>query len=125
MAWNIVEPEKGKRNRTHPSAGVGFGRISLSVSACNLLENYEQYKYVELLTDPEKPSVVGIRFLEESTEKSIPIKRRISNNKVIGGMDIAGKYYMEKLFGMVGIQNKTTKYSVTKDSENILIIHTR
>lgn len=125
MAWNVVEPEKGKRNRMQPSASVGFGRISLSVSACNLLGTYEQYKCVELLTDPEKPSVVGIRFLRESTENSIQIKRRTANGKVIGGMDIVGKSYMEKLFGIAGTQNKATKYPVTKDSENILVIHTR
>ncbi|MDE6108431.1 MAG: hypothetical protein K2F83_07185 [Oscillospiraceae bacterium] len=124
MSWNVVEVEKGKKNRALPSASIGFGRISLNVSACNLMENFEQYKYVELLTDPEKPSAIGMRFLKEATGKSIPAKRKTVNGKITGGLEISGKYYMQKLFGIAGTQKRTTRYSVTKETENILVINT-
>ena len=124
MPWTVVEPERGKKNRALPSASVGFGRISLNVSACNLMEDYEKYKYAELLIDREKPSAVGIRFLKEATGKSIPVKRKTIKGKVTGGLDIAGKYYMQALFGIAGTQNKTTRYPVTKEAENFLIIDT-
>lgn len=123
MAWNIVELEKDQTNRARPTASVGYGRISLNVSACKLIEDYEQYKHVELLTDPEK-SAIGMRFSKEATGKSIPIKRKIVKGKLTGGLDITGKYYMQKLFGTIGTQKKTTRYSVVKESETLLVINT-
>ena len=106
-------------------ASIGNQRISFNVAACNLLDNYEQYEHAELLSDKTRIDIVGVRFLTQSTEKSIVIKRKHQKGKIVGGMDISSKYYAEKLFGMIGTQKKTTNYAVTKESENILVIHTK
>jgi len=125
MAWEIVDVDREKSIRSRPVASVGYQRLSLNVSACNLLGDYEKYKYVELLRDPTRANIIGVRFLIDSTEKSIVIKRKTSGGKIVGGIDISSKHHIEKLFGNVGIQRKTTNYSVTKESENILVVHTK
>lgn len=123
MAWNIVKVERNGKSRGMPSASVGHGRIGINVSACNLLDDYEKYNCVELLTDPDRPYIVGICFLEESTKTSVQIKRKKIDGKVVGGIDIASKSHVEKLFGVAGTQSKTTNYSITKEEDNILVIH--
>ena len=127
MAWSVVKIDSGKKCLGIPSASVGFGRLSLNVAACELIQNYESYQYAELLQDPSRPSTVGVRLLEESTEDSIKIKRKIMKGKVTGGIDIPSKNHMEKLFGITGTQNKTTHFSVKKekDEKNILVIYTK
>ena len=44
-----VKIENGNKSRTSPYASVGFGRVSLSAAACELLGDYSQYKYAEFL----------------------------------------------------------------------------
>lgn len=124
MAWSVVEVDRSKKNRALPSASVGYGRLGLNVAACNLLGNFSQYKYAELLTDATRPSIVGVRFLVEATERSVLLKRKEIKGKVVGGLEIQAKNHMEKLFGLAGTQKKTTSYPATKDpdSNNILII---
>lgn len=124
MAWTVVEVEGNKKCRGTPAASIGYGRLLLNVAACNLLDHHEKYKYAELLTDTLRPSAVGVRLLEDSTEKAIAIKRKTNKGKVVGGIEIPSKYHMQKLFGIKGTQKKITTYSVTKDKqyENILII---
>jgi len=125
LNWEVVEANNGANTKSKPGASVGYNKIGLNVAACKLLGDYEQYKHVELLIAPDKPSVVGVRFLVESTEKSISIKRKVIDGKIVGGVEISAKYYVEKLFGIIGTQKKTTNYPVTKDADNILVIHTK
>lgn len=124
MAWSVVKVDRGRKNRSAPSASVGYGRIGLNVAACNLIEDFEKYSFVELLKDPEKPSLYGVRFLESATEESVSIKRKIADGKIVGGIEISSKGHIEQIFGILGTQKKTTVYPVTKDeNDNILIIH--
>lgn len=122
MNWETVKIENANKGRTMPYASVGFGRISLSAAACELLGDYNQYKYVEFLTARENGKLrIGIKFLKEDTSNSITIKRRKQKDgKPVGGMDIAQKNAVEKLFGITGTANKATRFDVKKYGDNIL-----
>ena len=128
MIWETVKIENSKKGRTMPYASVGFGRISLNAAACELLGNYEQFSFVELLKGRNAGKLcIGLRFLkkEERTSNSIPISRRKQKNgKYIVGMDIACKGTIENLFGINGTANKSSRYEVKIDDtfSNILMI---
>lgn len=129
MNWETVKIKNEQKGRTMPYASVGFGRLSLSSAACEIIDNYEMYKYVELLraiVNNEK--LVGVRFLkeEEKTTNSLPIKRRVvKGGKVVGGIDICNKGTVSELFGIVGTQNKATRFGVKRDEDekNVLVIY--
>ena len=53
MIWKTVKITNDKKGKTTPYASVGFGRITLNTAACELIENYEDYQYAELLTGYE------------------------------------------------------------------------
>lgn len=128
MKWETVKIKNDQRGRTMPYASVGFGRLSLSTAACELIDNFESFAWVELLkATVNVQTLVGVKFLkeEERTEDSLPIKRRMVNGKIVGGIDIMNKGTMQDLFGEVGVQNKATRMCVKKDPDenNILIVY--
>ena len=129
MNWETVKIKNDRKGRTMPYASVGFGRLSLSTAACDLIKNFEDYSYVELLRATiNNETLIGVRFVKENgkTINSLPIKRRkLKNGVVVGGIDICNKGTVGELFGPSGTQNKATRYGVRKDpdEENILIIY--
>lgn len=125
MEWSIVKITTEKKGRNTPFASIGFGKIALSAAACELIEDYEQYKYVELLRGKRNNKLcIGVRFLKNNTQDSIAIKRKIVDGKAINGITIENKGAIEEIFGITGTARKTTRYNVDKDNEssNILII---
>ena len=126
MNWEVVKIPENKRGRTTPYASVGFGRLSLSAAACELIENHKEIKHAELLTGKVKNNLcIGVRLLTEPTANSLAVSRKKdSNGKFVTGMDICNKATIEKLFGPAGSANKITRFNVRKDddSDNILII---
>ncbi len=130
MKWEVVKVQSRERNLrsgSAPYASVGFGRIALNITACSLIENYEQYKYAELLKGRQRSKLcIGVRFLleDERTPNSLPLRRRMRNGIPTGGFDIHGKQITEELFGPAASASKSTRYNVAKDDENgnILII---
>lgn len=133
MDWEVVKVRDSLRNagraggRTTPYASIGFGRIALNTAACELIDNYEQCKFVELLRGRHKnKACVGVRFLSplETSVDAMPIRRRVHKGVPTGGVDIHGKRIMEELFGPAASASKSTRYSVEKDNrnDNILII---
>ena len=127
MFWETVKIKNEAKGRTVPYASVGFGRISISVAACELIKEYTQYSFAELLKGKinNKPCI-GVRLLHEKerTENSLPIKRRQVSGKFIGGFEIASKLTLEELFGPSASASKATRYNAIKDpdSDNILIV---
>lgn len=128
MIWETVKIKNEKKGRTMPYASVGFGRLSLSCAACELIENFTSFSYVELLKAiSNNETLIGVRFLKENdkTTNSLPIKRRkLKNGTTVGGIDICNKGTIGDLFGLAGTQNKATRYGVKKDpdEDNILVI---
>lgn len=128
MAWQTVIVDPKKTVRGTPAASIGYGRISLNVAACNLIDNYTQYKHVELQEDPERPGLVGIRFLKEATSLSISIKYKMVKNpktreyQQVGGLEISSKEHMNQLLGGIGTGRKTTKFKVEKEQPDFLVI---
>lgn len=122
MQWETVKIENGNKGRTMPYASVGFGRVSLSAAACELLGDYGQYKYVEFLKARDNGKLcIGLKFLKEATTNSILIKRRkTSEGTLVAGMDISNKRVVEDLFGITGTASKATRFDVKKYEENIL-----
>ena len=77
MKWETITIDKKDKGRTAPFASVGHGRMELSASACNLIDNYEEYKFAELLKgQPDGKLCFGVLFLKESTPNSITISRK-------------------------------------------------
>lgn len=126
MEWSIVKITSDKKGRNTPFASIGFGKISLSAAACELINNYEQYPYIELLRGKKNNKLcIGVRFLKNTTQDSIKVTRKIVDGKTISGLTIENKSVIEELFGIAGAARKTTRYNVEKDNneENILIIY--
>lgn len=129
MIWETVKIKNERKGRTMPYASVGFGRLSLSCAACELIDNFDSYPYVELLkATVNNETLIGVRFIKESdlTSNSLPVKRRkLKNGTVVGGVDICNKGTMGELFGITGTQNKATRFGVKKDpdEETVLIIY--
>ena len=124
MYWEVVKIESSSRVNGKPVASVGFGRISLNSSACELLDDHKQYNYVQLLKARNAGKLsVGIKFLKESMQNSITIKRRkTKDGKVVGGIDITNKGAIEGLFGIAGSANKVSHFDVKKHSDDTLEI---
>lgn len=126
MNWEIVKIPENRRGRTTPYVSVGFGRLSLSAAACELIKNHESIKYAELLKGKFNNKLcIGVRLLTEPTANSLAVSRKKdANGKLVTGMDISNKRVIEDLFGPSGSAQKTTRYNVRKDddADNILII---
>ena len=124
MYWETVKIENSSRVSGVPTASVGFGRISLNASACELLDDQKQYTHVQLLKAKNAGRLcVGVKFLKEAEQNSVVIKRRkTKEGKVVGGIDITNKGAIEGLFGITGSANKVTRFEVKKYNENILEI---
>ena len=122
MKWETITIDKKDKGRTAPFASVGHGRMELSSSACNLIDNYEEYKFAELLKGQYKGKLCfGVLFLKESTPNSITISRKKTGGKYIDGVTIGNKAVIGKMFGEKGIQNKTTRYDVIKEDEDPIL----
>lgn len=125
MSWEVVRIPTSSKGRTSPYASVGFGRLSLSVAACELINNYEEYTHVQLLKNRVNNRLcIGIRFLKEATSDSIKISRKKSSGKIVGGIDISNSKVLENLFGLAATAKKVTRYDVKKDDtfEDFLVV---
>ena len=81
MGWEVVKIPTSSRGRTSPYASVGFGRLSLSAAACELIDNYETYTHVQLLKNRVNNRLcIGVRFLKEAAPDSLKISRKKMTN---------------------------------------------
>ena len=126
MPWEVVKIPTSSKGRTSPYASVGFGRLSLSAAACELVDNYEEYTHVQLLKNRINNRLcIGVRFLKEASSDSIKISRKkMPNGKFVGGIDISNSKVLESLFGLAATAKKATRYEVKKDDayNNFVVI---
>lgn len=73
MSWMPVEIRQTDSARTAPSASIGYGRIELSKSACDLIGKIERYPYAEPFMDADSDRA-GIRLLRQPTPTSVPAR---------------------------------------------------
>ncbi len=127
MIWETVKIKNDKKGRNTAFASIGFGRIVLNTAACDLIEDFGAYKYVQILKGIKDGKLcVGLKLLKDCQENSIKISRRKSNGEIIEkSLSVDNKMLMEEIFGIRGTQNKVTRYSVLldNDNKNILVIY--
>lgn len=126
MNWETIKIDSSRQGRNTAYASIGFGRIVLNSAACGLVENFTEYKYVQILKARKDGKLcVGIRLLKDYKENSIKIgKRKVKGVVVENSLSIDNKSLMEDLFGIQGTQNKSTRYPIVLDDDekNILVI---
>ncbi len=127
MNWETIKIDSSRQGRNTAYASIGFGRIVLNSAACGLVENFTEYKYVQILKARKDGKLcVGIRLLKDYKENSIKIgKRKVKGVVVENSLSIDNKSLMEDLFGIQGTQNKSTRYPIVLDDDekNILVIY--
>lgn len=124
MEWEVVKITANKKGRNSPYASVGHGRITLSAGACDLIPNFREYEYAQLLRGRRNNKLcIGIKLFKESVQDTIKIKRRVSNGKEINTAEIGNKMVIGELFGIAGTERATTRYSVEKIEDNFLMIY--
>lgn len=117
MSWEVVKIPASSRGRSTPYASVGFGKLSLNVAACELIEDYEKYTHVQLLKNRVNNRLcIGVRFLDESVQDSLKICRKKMNGKIVGGIEISNGKVLENLFGLQATAKKTTRFEVKQDA---------
>ena len=127
MNWETVKIDSSRQGKNTAYASIGFGSIVLNSAACGLIENFPEYKYVQILKARKDGKLcVGIKLLKDYKENSIKIGKRKSKGVIVeNSLSIVNKPLMEDLFGIQGTQNKATRYPVILDDDdkNILVIY--
>lgn len=128
MSFKSIEIRKELFGRNIPTASIGHQRLSLSVSACDLIGIREKdYKYVEFMNDTSNENIIGLRFWNRcANDNCVLVKQKVDNGKKIGGIEIANKQLLESIFGDVANCNTITRFRVKKYemSPYILLIDT-
>ena len=125
MNWQTVKIPNESRGKCTPYASVGHNSLSLNAAACDLIENYEDYDFVELLrAEQNKKILIGVKLCKTSSNNSIKIARTKYKGKYVKGITIANKKVLESLFGVDRASGAVTRFPVAKDkdSDNILVI---
>ena len=126
MGWETVKIPNSSKGRSLPYASVGYGKLSLSAAACELIDRYEEYTYVQLMRNRVNNRLcIGVQFLKETTPDSLKIHRKkMANGRFVGGIEITNSRVLESLFGLAATAKKMTRYDVKKDDafENFVVV---
>ena len=122
MEWQVVKIKQAD-GRSSAFVSIGRGQLDFSAEACKLVEDTGNFKFAQLLTAQQNGKVIiAVKFLEESDENCIRIKRKRVDGKVIQGMTVRNKGTIEKIFGKNGVKQGMTRYPVALVEKNILKI---
>lgn len=122
MEWQVVEI-KETGGKTVPFVSIGRGQLIFSAAACQLIGDDGNYKYAQLLTGKERnKTVVAVKFLNEYSENSIPIRRKQKDGKEIKGITIVNKGVISSLFGKDGSNDSMVRHGVELVDSDILKI---
>lgn len=123
MTWEVVDVRRSRQTRGVPKARVARGALSLNAAAAELLGNMAGREHAELMMDLEDGRV-GIRFLEERSSTSVPVRRKMDKGKPGAGLTISSKAHMRELFGDAGVSAESTHYAVSLDpsERNVLVL---
>ncbi len=122
MEWQIVKI-KQTDGRSSAFVSIGRGQLDFNAEACKLVKDTGNFKFAQLLTAQENgKAVVAVKFLEESEENCIAIKRKKVDGKTVQGMTVRNKGTIEKIFGKKGVNEGMNRYPVLLVEKNILKI---
>ena len=122
MEWEVVKIKQTGGNSV-PFVSLGNGRLEFNAAACQIVNDEGQYKFAQILKGKEKgKTVIGVKFLTEYEENTIPIKRKKQSGKMLQGMVISNRGLIAELFGKEGSNNGMVRHGVELVAENILKI---
>ena len=123
LNWESVDAKQLTRRVGESIATVSDARLTLSPTACSLIDDVYNLPYVEIkIARNDKNSVekIGVFLLSEKSENSLSVTRRKYNGGFAEGININSKSLINILFGELG--DKTKKFHVEKGGDNLLII---
>lgn len=122
MEWQVVKV-KSRSGKNVAFVSIGRGQLDFNARACELINDDGKYKYAQLLKGKENGKiVVGVKFLTEHEEDSIPVSRKLHKGKLVAGMTIRNKGTITELFGKEGASDRMVRHGVECIGESMLKI---
>lgn len=124
MGWKAVRIGEEQLGRNIPAVSVGHLRLSLNISACDLLnQRTEKFTHVQFYTDDDNPTVVAMRFWKEArNEFCVPLKQKELKGKPVGGVEVVNGNLLKSIFGDVAAKNTVTHYRVHMEEKYLMVI---
>ena len=128
MSWLKIKINEEFKENIAAEVTIGDGRLAIGVSACKLIEDVFSMQYIEFCLNPDHPNLIGLVFLREATDQSIPLSKNLSNaKKKIGdpmSLYISNKRVLQTVFGEEAGNKYSFKYRVkaSNDVENMIEI---
>ena len=123
IKWKQVSIKQFARQGNEAFATVGQGRISLSATACKMIENIYELKYIEAHAGKVNDTTekIGLRFSNTKTPNSLRYSRRKYKDRFVEGLDIRSKALVAEFFGKTK-DNTSTRHPVDKIDNSMLAI---
>ena len=123
IKWETVAVKQVLRGSGEAFASIGEGRITLNTTACGLIENMNEYPYVEIQYGKENTKIVklGLSFCKEKTENAIRTSKLRGNGTRILGLNIYNKFLVESIFGKTR-GKLITRHPIEKINDEMLAI---
>lgn len=123
VIWESVNLRQISRKSGEAFAAIGNGRISLSATACELIDNIYNYNYVEVQFGKQNGKVakIGLRFTNTKTATCLNLARRKYKGQIVEGLNINSRALIAEFFGKTK-DNITTRYAIEKIDQNMLAI---
>ena len=123
IKWKQVNVKQVAGRGSEAFATVGQGRISLSATACRMIENIYELNYVEALSGKVNDTTekIGLRFSKTKTPNSLCYSRRKYKDKYVEGLEIRSKALISEFFGKIK-DNSSTRHPVEKIDNTMLAV---
>ncbi|MCL2627650.1 MAG: hypothetical protein FWD44_02980 [Oscillospiraceae bacterium] len=123
IKWKQVSVKQVPGRGSEAFATVGQGRVSLSASACNMIEDIYEYNYIEAHAGKvnDITEKIGLRFSKTKTPNSLCYSRRKYKNKLVGGLEVRSKALIAEFYGKTK-DNKSTRHPVEIIDDTMIAI---
>jgi len=123
VKWKQVNVKQIPRRGSEAFARVGQGHISLSATACSMIEDVYDYGYVEVHCGMVNNNAarIGLRFNKAESPNSLRLMRRKYKDKFVGGLDITSRALITEFFGK-SRDNISKRHPVEKIESNMISI---
>ena len=101
---------------------IGNGRIILTMETCHLINNFDDYNYVEFYkTKINRVTYLGLLFVKDETPGSSKIVKGVNGS----GAVINNALLIRNIYGAEGLASTYIKKSVLPDDDNpnMIVIH--